>query len=92
MIVRLSGEGQWRLDDEALAQVNELERAVTNAAEAGDEAAFTAALARLHESVREQGEPVADEELIGSDVILPPADTTLEEAGHAFTGEGLIPD
>ena len=36
--------------------------------------------------------PVADDELESSDVILPPADVTLQEASGEFTGEGLIPD
>ena len=30
-------------------------------------------------------------ELVGSDVILPPPDVTLEEAKAEFSGEGLIP-
>jgi hypothetical protein len=34
---------------------------------------------------------VPDDELLGSDVILPPADVSLEEAKADFTGEGLIP-
>jgi len=32
------------------------------------------------------------EELEGSDVILPPPDTSFVEASEEFTGEGLIPD
>jgi hypothetical protein len=42
--------------------------------------------------VRSHGERVADDELAGSDLILPPADLSFEEAGKAFNGEGLIPD
>ena len=38
------------------------------------------------------GASVADDELEGSDVILPPSDTSLQEASADFTGEGLIPD
>jgi hypothetical protein len=34
---------------------------------------------------------VGDDELVGSDLILPPPDVTLEEASAEFTGEGLIP-
>ena len=33
-----------------------------------------------------------DDELKGSDVILPPADLSFDEAGRDFTGDGLIPD
>ena len=32
------------------------------------------------------------EEIVGSDVIIPPSDLTLEEARELFSGDGLIPD
>ena len=41
--------------------------------------------------MRSKGTPVADDELEASDVILPPPDVSLEEAGAEFSGEGLIP-
>lgn len=92
MIVRISNEGQYRLPDDALARVNELDNAVVAAAESGDEAAFGSTFAELLELVRSQGEELAGDDLHSSDVILPPADITLDEAAHEFTGEGLIPD
>ncbi len=49
-------------------------------------------LAALLDHVHSAGTPVADDALEGSDVILPPADTSLAEAAAEFTGEGLIPD
>ncbi len=42
--------------------------------------------------MRSTGQPVGEDELEPSDVILPPADITFAEAGREFTGEGLIPD
>jgi hypothetical protein len=42
--------------------------------------------------VRDSGEPLADDELEESDVIIPPPDLSFEEARAEFTGEGLIPD
>ena len=38
------------------------------------------------------GNAVDGDELVESDVILPPRDITFEEARGEFTGEGLIPD
>jgi hypothetical protein len=35
---------------------------------------------------------VPDDELVVSEVIIPPPDLTFEEARAEFTGEGLIPD
>lgn len=92
MIVRISGEGQWRLPDDALAQVNELDNAVVAAVDAGDEPGFHARFEELLGLVRSRGEELPDDDLHGSDVIIPPADTTMAEAAGDFTGEGLIPD
>ncbi len=92
MIVRISGEDQYRLDDSASARVNELEDAVAKIVEAGQQDGFNEAYQRLLDYVRSTGQPVGEDELEPSDVILPPADITFAEAGREFTGEGLIPD
>jgi hypothetical protein len=44
------------------------------------------------ELVRREGQPLGDDELEDSDVILPPPDLSFVEAAAEFTGEGLIPD
>ncbi len=88
MIVRIAGEGQYRLSDEAQARINELDAALEAALD-GD--GFTAALAALLDEVRSLGQQLADEELLGSDVVLPPADATAQEVRDMLTGEGLIP-
>jgi hypothetical protein len=44
------------------------------------------------ELVSADGNALPDEELVESDIILPPRDITFEEAQGEFTGEGLIPD
>ena len=92
MIVRISGEDQYRLADEDAQRLNELENAVVAIVESGSEDGFGDAFAAMLDYVRSSGELMGDEELEGSDVILPPADVTFEEASEDFTGEGLIPD
>ena len=92
MIVRISGEGQYRLDDADAQQLNELESHVVSAVESGSEDGFSSAFGAVLAYVRAQGTPLDDDDLEGSDVILPPADISLAEAGREFTGEGLIPD
>ena len=47
---------------------------------------------RCSRVVRADGERLAGDDLHPSDVILPPADLSFDEAGEDFTGEGLIPD
>ncbi|MHB8531733.1 MAG: PspA-associated protein PspAA [Solirubrobacteraceae bacterium] len=92
MIVRISGEGQYRLPDDERPRLNELELAVVATVESDREEDFPAAFEALLEFVRTGGAPVPDDELETSDVILPPADLSFAEAGKEFTGEGLIPD
>jgi hypothetical protein len=92
MIVRISGEDQYRLADDTKDELNQLDNAVVAACEGGDEAGYEKSFAALLDYVRTKGERVGDDDLQGSDLILPPADLSFEEAGTAFTGEGLIPD
>jgi hypothetical protein len=91
MIVRISGEDQYRLPDTESGRLNELENAVVAIVEGGREDSFAEAYSSLLDFVRAQGTPIGDDELETSDVILPPPDLTFEEAGREFTGEGLIP-
>jgi hypothetical protein len=92
MIVRISGEDQYRLDSTDDERLNELDNAVVTAVEAGDEPRFRSAYDELLAFVRTEGTPLADDELEGSDLILPPPDISLAEAQSEFTGAGLIPD
>ncbi len=92
MIVRISGEGQYRLDDSEAERVDELRGKALAIVDSGNEDGFTDAFAALLDYVRAQGELLGDDELEGSTVILPPADFSFDEAGREFTGEGLIPD
>ena len=92
MIVRISGEGQWRLPDGDSERLNELDNETVGAVEAGDEARFRELFEQMLELVANDGEAVADDELVESDVIIPPRDLSFEEAQGEFTGEGVIPD
>jgi hypothetical protein len=92
MIVRISGEGQYRLSDSDSERLNELENSVVAIVEGASEDGFTDAFGALLDYVRTQGTPLDDDDLDPSDVILPPSDLSFAEAGEEFTGEGLIPD
>ena len=50
MIVRLMGEGQWRVDDSVSTRLNQLDEEVAKAVEAGDEAALWRGLQELAET------------------------------------------
>lgn len=91
MIIRISTEGQYEVDEADLAALNELDNKAVSDCEAGDEASFHATFTALLDFVRSKGRPVDDDHLGGSDLILPPPDVSLEEAKEEFSGEGLIP-
>lgn len=91
MIVRILGEGQFVVEDGQLDALNELDTVVERAVEDQDDAAFSVALPALLAAVREHGRAVPDEELVDSDLILPPSDATLGEVAELLGDDGLIP-
>ncbi|GAA2100644.1 hypothetical protein GCM10009841_15570 [Microlunatus panaciterrae] len=93
MIVRILGEGQWVLDEQAVAALNGLDDAVEQAVQANDEQQLAAALHSLLEQVRSSGAVVPDDALQDSDLILPSSDATLDEVRRLLdeSEEGLIP-
>jgi hypothetical protein len=92
MIIRILGEGQWDVAEDHLDAMNALDDAVEKAVESGDQTAFADGLAALLQVVRSRGTRLADDVLVQSDLVLPPADATLEEVRDLLTDEGLVPD
>jgi PspA-Associated protein len=91
VIVRIATEGQYELLGSDEAVLNELDRQAVAACQTDDEQQFRDVFAELLDYVRTNGEAVPEDRLEPSDIILPPPDTSLEEAKAEFTGEGLIP-
>jgi PspA-Associated protein len=91
VIIRILGEGQYDVADHALDRLNELDSALDAAVEAGDEAAFAASLTELLDGVRTAGVAHAADSLDESDLILPPADATIDQVREMLSEDGLIP-
>jgi hypothetical protein len=91
VIVRISGEGQYSIDDAATADLNRLDSELEAAVNRNDEVAFTAALHGLLDQVRAQGSALPADTLEPSDLILPPQDASMDEVREMLTDEGLIP-
>jgi hypothetical protein len=91
VIVRIATEGQYELTDSDVEALNELDNKAVAACESGGEERFKRAFNELIEFVRTHGQPVPEDTLEPSDVIIPPPDVSFEEARAEFTGEGLIP-
>ncbi len=92
MIVRLMGEGQYRVDDDLRGQLNEFDDRALTAIEADDEPALDDMLDQMWQLVRDRGEQLPDEDLSASDLVIPPSDLTLEETKKLFSEDGLVPD
>jgi len=92
VIVRIATEDQYRLPDEVAQRLNELDNETVAAVEAGDEERFRALFDQMLELVRTEGHHLGDDDLEGSDIIIPPPDLSFDEARGEFSGEGLIPD
>lgn len=88
MIVRISGEGQYELDDSAAHRLEALDGRLTDALHAGDERDFHQHLHEVISFVREEGKPVARDQVVPSQVIIPPDDVTMAEAQTFFSDDG----
>ena len=91
MIVRILGEGQFKVEDAATAELNQLDADLEAAVEHGNERAFTVALTGLLAKVRAQGTPLPPDILEPSELILPHEDSSMDEVRKLLTDEGLIP-
>jgi hypothetical protein len=92
MIVRLMGEGQYRIDEGLRSRLNELDTRAAEKIDQEDEPALDQILDEMAQLVRDEGERLPDDDLSASDLIIPPSDLTLEETRALFSDEGLIPD
>ena len=92
MIVRLMNGGQYRVDEDVMRQLHEMDDQAQAALEANDEMELDKRLDEMWQLVRRAGEPLPDEELTPSDFLIPPSDLTLEETRNLVSAEGFIPD
>jgi hypothetical protein len=92
VIVRIMGEGQLDVAEGDLSALNALDSELETAIDSGDEEKFRSALHALLEQVRTVGKTLPAEELAPSELILPPADATMDEVRAMLGDAGLIPD
>jgi hypothetical protein len=92
VIVRIAGEGQFTLPDADAERLKKLDNRAVDAVEQGDRDSFSELFEQMLALVASDGEPVPEDELVQSDVIIPPRDVGFDEAQREFSGDGLIPD
>jgi hypothetical protein len=92
VIVRLMGEGQYRIDDAVATQLDGLDNDAVAALERDDEPELDRCLDAMWRTVKAQGAALPPDEIATSDIVIPPSDLTLEETRDLFSEHGLIPD
>ena len=93
-IVRIMGHGQFTVDGRTLKKLNGIDNAIVElvSTERSDDTEFKKRLMELNNLVVENGKPLDPHEIIRSDIILPSADLSIDEAKKLFRGEGVIPE
>jgi hypothetical protein len=92
MIIRIMGEGQYRVSSALLDDLNVIDNNIVDRVAKEDEAGLKEELSRLIATIKAKGEPLDPKEIVESEVIVPPGDLTLAEAARVFRGSGLIED
>jgi hypothetical protein len=90
MIIRILGEGQFKLDDKHIADLNKIDNSIVDHVNKGDQIAFRKDLDKLISKVKDLGEPLDAGDIIQSDLIFPTEDLSFEEAKRIFSGDGII--
>jgi hypothetical protein len=93
-IVRIMGQGQFTVDNRTLKRLNDLDNVIVDlvSTERSDDIEFKKKLTELNRVVVKDGKPLDPHEIIKSDIILPSADLSIDEAKKLFRGEGVIPE
>jgi len=90
MIIRIMGEGQYNVKSSNFDKLNKIDNKIVEYVQKGDEKKYKKGLADLIGMIHREGIMLDNEDLIESDVIVPPADMTLEEARQVFRGTGIF--
>jgi hypothetical protein len=88
------GEGQFVVDDKALKKLNDIDNSLVQLVnnDRSDDAEFKKRLVELVSIVEQNGKQLDPKQIIQSDIILPSADLSIDEAKKLFKGDGVIPE
>ena len=102
-IVRIMGQGQYKIDKATMEKLNEIDNEIVKIFDgktlpsessnvSGDiNSRLQTKLSDMTSMIINKGEPLSTKEIVPSDFIIPPADTSLEEAKELFKEEGILP-
>jgi ElaB/YqjD/DUF883 family membrane-anchored ribosome-binding protein len=97
-IVRIAGHGQFKINQSTMAKINEIDNEIVDMLKKDssnsktDESQFRNKIEEMASLITQEGEPLDNKEIVQSDIIVPAADLSIEEAKNMFKGEGIIPE
>ena len=94
-IVRIMGQGQYKVNEETVKKINDIDNAIVQIlqnADRSDDQEFKTKIADLVQIIISKGQRLDDKEIVESDIIVPDSDISINEAKKVFEGEGIIPD
>ena len=98
-IIRISGGGQYEIDNNLLTQINNIDDKVVNILKnhRNDQSNTEVVKKELKEKLEEitvfiknNGRPVLDTDIVKSNLYVPNVDISVEEAQNVFKDEGII--
>ena len=101
VIIRISGQGQFRVNSEIIDKINEIDNSIVDLIEnislgSSDhkltQKELQSKLTEMKNLIISNGQPINDKEIVESDVIVPDSDISIEEATKIFKEEGIISD
>ncbi len=84
LVVRILGEGRYRVPSTIRGALEGMDSALESALNNGDQSTFSMLVEQVASMVRGNGTELADADPAPDDLIVPPPDTTLEEAKKLF--------
>ena len=99
MIIRISGQGQFKVNSDILDKINEIDNSIVTLIENNSlgssdrnvaQKELESKLTEMKNLVTSRGQSLDDKEIVESDIIVPDSDLSLEEASKIFKGEGII--
>lgn len=93
-IVRIMGEGQFVVDNKTLKKLNDIDNSLVQLVsnDRSDDTEFKKRLVELVNIVERNGKQLDSKQIIQSDIILPSADLSIDEAKKLFKNDGVIPE
>ncbi len=94
-IVRIMGLGQYKVNEEIVKNINDIDNAIVQIlqnADKSDDQEFKTKIGNLVQIITSKGQRLDDKEIVESDIIVPDSDISIDEAKKVFKGEGIIPD